>query len=58
MLPAAVKEPLVVHLEQVRQLHQHDLAQGFGRVYVPAALQRKYPNANREGGWQWVFPSS
>ena len=58
MLPAAVKEPLAVHLEQVRQLHQHDLAQGFGRVYMPAALQRKYPNANREWGWQWVFPSS
>jgi integron integrase len=58
MLPAAVKAPLAVHLEQVRQLHQHDLAQGFGRVYVPAALQRKYPNANSEWGWQWVFPSS
>jgi integron integrase len=58
MLPVAVKEPLSVHLEQVRQLHQHDLAQGFGRVYLPAALQRKYPNANREWGWQWVFPSS
>jgi integron integrase len=58
MLPAAVKEPLAAHLEHVRQLHQHDLTQGFGRVYVPDALQRKYPNANREWGWQWVFPAS
>jgi integron integrase len=58
MLPAAVKEPLAVHLEQIRHLHQRDLAQGFGRVYVPAALQRKSPHANREWGWQWVFPSS
>jgi integron integrase len=57
MLPAAVKAPLAAHLEQVRQLHRHDLAQGFGRVYMPDALQRKYPHANREWGWQWVFPA-
>jgi integron integrase len=58
MLPAAVKEPLAAHLEHVRQRHQHDLAQGLGRVYVPDALHRKYPNANSEWGWQWVFPAS
>jgi integron integrase len=58
MLPAAVQEPLAAHLEHVRQRHQHDLAQGFGRVYVPDALQRKYPHASREWGWQWVFPAS
>jgi integron integrase len=58
MLPAAVKEPLAAHLEHVRQRHQHDLAQGFGRVYVSDALRRKYPHANREWGWQWVFPAS
>jgi integron integrase len=58
MLPAAVQEPLAAHLEHVRQRHQHDLAHGFGRVYVPNALQRKYPHANSEWGWQWVFPSS
>ena len=58
MLPAAVQEPLAAHLEHVRQRHQHDLAHGFGRVYVPNALQRKYPYANSEWGWQWVFPSS
>ena len=58
MLPAAVHEPLAAHLEHVRQRHQHDLAHGFGRVYVPIALQRKYPHANSEWGWQWAFPSS
>jgi integron integrase len=58
ILPAAVHELLTAHLEQVRQRHQHDLAQGFGRVFVPNALQRKYPHASREWGWQWVFPSS
>jgi len=57
MLPAAVQELLAAHLDRVRQLHQHDLAQGFGRVYMPNALQRKYPNANSEWGWQWVFPA-
>jgi integrase len=58
MLPAAVQEPLTAHLDHVRQRHQHDLAQGFGRVYMPDALQRKYPHANSEWGWQWVFPAS
>jgi integron integrase len=58
MLPAAVQEPLAAHLEHVRQRHQHDLAHGFGRVYVPNAWQRKYPHANSEWGWPWVFRSS
>jgi integron integrase len=58
MLPAAVQEPLAAYLDHVRQRHQHDLAHGFGRVYVPNAWQRKYPHANSEWGWQWVFPSS
>jgi integron integrase len=58
MLPAAVHELLTAHLTHVRQQHQHDLAHGFGRVIVPNALQRKYPHASREWGWQWVFPSS
>jgi integron integrase len=58
MFPAAVQEPLAAHLEHVRQRHQHDLAHGFDRVYVPNALQWKYPHANSEWGWPWVFPSS
>jgi hypothetical protein len=47
-----VQEPLAAHLEHVRQQHQHDLMHGFGRVYVPDALQRKYPHATSEWGWQ------
>jgi len=58
MLPAAVKGPLAEHLGRVRALHQRDLERGFGRVLLPDALQRKYPNADREWGWQWVFPAS
>jgi len=58
MLPAIAKAPLAAHRERVRTLHQRDLEQGFGRVYLPNALQRKYPLADREWGWQWVFPAS
>jgi site-specific recombinase XerD len=58
MLPAAVKEPLAAHLGHIRELHQHDLSRGLGRVYMPDALQRKCPQANRAWGWQWVFPAS
>ena len=43
-------------LLKVRQLHQGDLAAGWGSVLMPYALARKYPNASREWGWQWVFP--
>ena len=58
MLPAAVKEPLLVHLDRIRRLHEADLKAGLGRVQLPNALSRKYPNADREWGWQWVFPAS
>ena len=44
-------------IEAVRRLHERDLDEGFGEVYLPHALERKYPNENREFGWQWVFPS-
>lgn len=57
MLPSTVAEPLKAHLDQVRDLHMQDLAEGFGEVYLPYALDRKYPNAGREWGWQYVFPS-
>lgn len=57
MLPAAVAVPLKAHLNQVRDLHQQDVAEGFGEVYLPYALDRKYPNAGRDWGWQYVFPS-
>src|SRR3989338_417829 len=58
MLPASLAEPLKTHLEQVRSIHDQDLADGHGDVYLPNALERKYPNANREWGWQYVFPAS
>jgi len=44
-------------VESVRRLHKRDLEAGFGTVWLPYALERKYPHANREFGWQWVFPS-
>ena len=51
-------EPLRTHLSRVRLLHERDLAEGYGRVYLPFALDRKYPNADRDWGWQYVFPAS
>jgi integron integrase len=57
MLPVALHEPLQQHLQRVRQLHKSDLEQGYGDVYLPFALSRKYPNAARDWGWQYVFPS-
>lgn len=58
MLPLALSTPLQHHLAKVRDLHEGDLARGFGAVYLPNALERKYPNAAREWIWQYVFPSS
>ena len=58
MLPAAAKEPLFQHLQAVKRQHEEDLRQSLGRVSLPHALERKYPNAGKEWGWQWVFPAS
>jgi integron integrase len=57
-LPRRLREPLQRHLRSVRDLHQRDLAEGRGKVALPDALDRKWPNAAREWGWQWVFPAS
>lgn len=57
VLPVRVIEPLQKHLVQVKTLHEQDLREGFGKVYLPHALERKYPHADREWGWQYVFPS-
>ena len=57
MLPEAVIAALKTHLAKVKTLHEEDLAQGFGEVYLPFALDKKYPNAGREWAWQYVFPS-
>ena len=56
VLPQSLLPLLQGHLVRVRSLHQNDLAAGWGRVLMPYALERKYPNANREWAWQWVFP--
>ena len=45
------------HLERVKSIHEQDLREGVGTVYLPHALDRKYPNANKEWNWQYVFPS-
>lgn len=58
VLPDALEEPLRRHLRLVRALHERDLAEGLGRVMLPAALARKYPGAAREWPWQWVFPGA
>ena len=52
------KGPLQEHLVRVRVQHQADLSSGWGRVALPEALERKYPEANAEWAWQWVFPAS
>jgi integrase len=58
MLPTAIKESLLKHLATSHTQHQADLNKGLGRVALPNALERKYPNAGREWAWQWVFPAS
>jgi integron integrase len=56
MLPDALKPPLKSHLSKVKVVHDRDLKDGWGRVLMPDALERKYPNAAKEWRWQWVFP--
>jgi len=58
VLPRRLVDRLREQIERVRRLHEEDLALGFGRVWLPTALRRKYPNAERELGWQYLFPSS
>lgn len=58
MLPQALVPHLQRHLAQVRQQHVSDLAAGFGCVWLPHALERKFPNAQRDWRWQYVFPAA
>ena len=58
ILPRPLCEPLRRHLDRVKLLHEKDLSEGFGEVYLPYALSRKYPNAAKEWAWQYVFPSA
>jgi integron integrase len=57
MLPVTLIADLTIHLERVRALHQYDVREGYGHVYLPYALARKYPRAARQWAWQYVFPS-
>ncbi|NOT86355.1 MAG: integron integrase [Methylococcaceae bacterium] len=57
MLPLSLVAPLKSHLLKVRTLHQEDLSEGFGTVFMPMALDKKYPNAAKEWAWQYCFPS-
>lgn len=57
VLPDALIAPLQAHLAQVKALHEADLRAGFGDVYLPFALERKYPDAGRSWAWQYVFPA-
>jgi integron integrase len=58
IFPEAIREPLRLHLKKVKTLHAKDLSAGFGEVYMPDALDRKYPNAGKDWIWQYVFPSA
>jgi integron integrase len=58
MLPSSLVEPLKTQIAYIRKLHELDLAQGLGSVELPFALARKYPNADKEFVWQYIFPSN
>jgi integron integrase len=58
MLPAIIGQGLQRHLQKVKKIHKLDLKAGFGAVYLPYALERKYRNANRSWSWQYVFPAA
>jgi integron integrase len=57
MFPDTLLEPLRLQLKHVKVLHEKDLFDGYGTVYLPYALERKYPNANKEFAWQYAFPA-
>ena len=57
MLPESLIVPLKEHLARVQQIHQQDIKDGYGAVYLPYALEKKYPNASREWAWQYIFPA-
>ena len=58
VVPARLVEPLAARLAETRRLHDADIRAGGGWAALPDALCRKYPNAGREIGWQWVFPAT
>jgi integron integrase len=58
MLPRSMRQPLHAQLAEASRIHERDKAAGFGRVWMPDALARKYPDAALDWGWQYVFPAS
>jgi integron integrase len=57
MLPDTLAGPLHDHLRWIRRVHEEDLERGYGAVFLPFAIERKFPNASREWGWQYAFPA-
>jgi integrase len=57
-LPKLLTGALREQIDFVKSLHEEDMSSGFGEVYLPYALSRKYPNAAKELGWQYIFPAS
>lgn len=57
MIPEKIKEELSKHVASVKEVHDKDMKMGYGEVSLPDALEKKYPNAPREWGWQWLFPA-
>jgi len=57
VLPESLKDDLIHHITSIRSLYDQDRAQGLSGVYLPGALERKYPNAGKEWGWFWLFPA-
>ncbi|MCB5187206.1 integron integrase [Methylobacillus caricis] len=58
VLPVSLIKPLQAHLKRVKELHEKDLSEGYGVVYMPDALSKKYPYAARDWAWQYVFPAA
>ena len=58
LLPDRLREPLHDQVECVQRIHRQDIEDGYGEVYMPYALARKYPGASKELGWQFLFPST
>jgi integron integrase len=56
-LPQSIAYQLKLHIQNVKSIHEQDIREGYGEVHLPYALERKYPNASREPGWQYVFPA-
>jgi len=57
VLPERLKDDLIRHIAEVRSLHDQDRKQDLNGVWLPGALDKKYPNAGKEWGWFWLFPS-